>query len=147
MIKIMLIKNELSKDEKDFFEKMNPGFSVKGDVLCLDLEKLYTLPAKLEEIPLYVKQEDTAGNIHIYVYEHASLTNGYVKKNALCVPVPYKGNFGVGFTVNLHNNISTRYALKAYYVEVPHSVICSANDNCTLCPLYSANGTEEQCYY
>lgn len=36
MIKIMLIKNELSKDEKDFFEKMNPGFSVTGDVLCLD---------------------------------------------------------------------------------------------------------------
>lgn len=30
MIKIMLIKNELSKDEKDFFEKMNPGFSVTG---------------------------------------------------------------------------------------------------------------------
>lgn len=112
----------------------------------VDLEKLYTLPAKLEEIPLYVKQEDTAGNIHIYVYDHAFLTNGYVK-NALCVPVPYKGNFGVGFTVNLHNNISTRYALKVYYVEVPHNVICSANDNCTLCPLYSANGTEEQCYY
>lgn len=113
----------------------------------VDLEKLYTLPAKLEETPLYVKQEDTAGNIHIYVYDHASLTNGYVKKNALCVPVPYKGNFGVGFTVNLHNNISTRYALKVYYVEVPHNVICSANDNCTLCPLYSANGTDEQCYY
>lgn len=36
MIKIMLIKNELSKDEKDFFEKMNPGFSVTGDVLCLE---------------------------------------------------------------------------------------------------------------
>lgn len=36
MIKIMLIKNELSKDEKDFFEKMNPGFSVTGDELCLD---------------------------------------------------------------------------------------------------------------
>lgn len=36
MIKIMLIKNELSKDEKDFFEKMNPGFSVTGDVLCVE---------------------------------------------------------------------------------------------------------------
>ncbi|UWH95160.1 MAG: hypothetical protein [Bacteriophage sp.] len=112
----------------------------------VDLEKLYTLPAKLDEIPLYVKQEDTAGNIHIYVYDHASLTNGYVKKNALCVPVPYKGNFGVGFTVNLHNKNSTRYALKAYYVEVSHSVICSANDNCTLCPLYTIeNG--EHCLY
>lgn len=30
MIKIMLIKNGLTKDEKDFFEKMNPGFSVTG---------------------------------------------------------------------------------------------------------------------
>lgn len=113
----------------------------------VDLEKLYTLPAKLEEIPLYVKQEDTAGNIHIYVYDHASLTNGYVKKDALCILVPYKGNFGVGFTVNLHNKNSTRYALKAYYVEVSHSVICSANDNCTMCPLYSTDGTNEDCLY
>lgn len=113
----------------------------------LDLEKLYTVPAKKEDIPLYVKQEDNAGNIHIYVYDHASLTNGYVKKNALCVPVPYKGKFGVGFTVNLHNKNSTRYALKAYYVEVPHSVICFANDICKLCPLYSADGTNEDCLY
>lgn len=113
----------------------------------VDLEKLHTLPAKLEEIPLYVKQEDTAGNIHIYVYDHASLTNGYVKKDALCILVPYKGNFGVGFTVNLHNKNSTRYALKAYYVEVSHSVICSANDNCTMCPLYSTDGTNEDCLY
>lgn len=113
----------------------------------VDLEKLYTLPAKLEEIPLYVKQEDTAGNIHIYVYDHASLTNGYVKKDALCVLVPYKGNFGVGFTVNLHNNISTRYALKAYYVEVPHSDICFANGNCTLCPLYTSDRENEDCLY
>lgn len=113
----------------------------------LELEKLYTLPAKLEELPLYVKQEDTAGNIHIYVYDHVSLTNGYVKKNALCVPVPYKGNFGVGYTVKCHNSQSTRYALKCYYIEVAHSIICSTYANCTLCPLYSANGTEEQCYY
>ena len=112
----------------------------------LALEKLYTVPAKMEDIPLYVKQEDTAGNIHIYAYDHASLTNGYVKKNSICTPLPYKGNFGVGFTVNLHNKNSTRYALKAYYVEVSHSVICSANDNCTLCPLYTIeNG--EHCLY
>lgn len=113
----------------------------------VDLEKLYTLQAKLDEIPLYVKQEDTAGNIHIYAYDHASLTNGYVKKNAFCKPVPYKGNFGVGFTVKLHNNLSTRYALKAYYVEVSHSVICSANDNCTLCPLYYVDDLFEDCHY
>ena len=113
----------------------------------LDLEKLYTVPAKKEDIPLYVKQEDIAGNIHIYVCDHLSLTNGYVKKNALCVPVPYKGNFGVGFTVNLHNKNSTRYALKAYYVEVSHSDICSANDNCTLCPLYYVDDLFEDCHY
>lgn len=111
------------------------------------LEKLYTVPAKMEDIPLYVKQEDIDGNIHIYAYDHASLTNGYVKKNTFCKPVPYKGNFGVGFTVKLHNNLSTRYALKAYYIEVSHSVICSANDNCTLCPLYYGDDLFEDCHY
>jgi hypothetical protein len=114
---------------------------------ALDLKELYTVPAKMEDIPLYVKAEDGDGNIHIYAYDHASLTNGYVKVSALCNPLPYKGNFGVGFTVNLHNSLSTRYALKVYYVEVSHSVICSANDNCTLCPLYSSDGTDEECYY
>ena len=113
----------------------------------VDLEKLYTVPAKMEDIPLYVKQEDIDGNIHIYVYDHASLTNGYVKKNSFCKPVPYKGNFGEGFTVKLHNNLSTRYALKAYYVEVSHSVICSANDNCMLCPLYDGDDLFEDCHY
>lgn len=113
----------------------------------LGLEELSTIPAKMESIPLYVKKEDIDGNIHIYAYDHASLTNGYVKKNTFCTPLPYKGNFGVGFTVNLHNNLSTRYALKAYYVEVSHSAICSANDNCTMCPLYSTDGTNEDCLY
>lgn len=112
----------------------------------LDFEKLYTVPAKMQDIPFYVKQEDIDGNIHIYAYDHASLTNGYVKKNSFCTPLPYKGNFGVGFTVNLHNNLSTRYALKAYYIEVSHSAVCDANDNCTKCPLYSKVGTEA-CYY
>ena len=113
----------------------------------LALEKLYTVPAKMEDIPLYVKQEDIDGNIHIYAYDHASLTNGYVKKNSLCTPLPYNGNFGVGFTVNLHNKNSTRYALKAYYIEVSHSVICSVNDICTLCPLYTSEGANEACLY
>lgn len=74
----------------------------------VDLEKLYTVPAKMEDIPLYVKQEDIDGNIHIYVYDHA---------------------------------------LKAYDIEVSHRAICDANDNCTMCPLYSKVGSEEQCYY
>lgn len=114
---------------------------------ALHIDKLYRIPARMEDIPLYVKSEDPDGEVHIYAYDHASLTNGYVKKNALCVPVPYKGKFGVGFTVNLHNKTSTRYALKAYYVEVSHSVICSANDICTLCPLYTSDGANEDCLY
>lgn len=113
----------------------------------LNFEKLYTIPARMEDIPLYVKKEDETGNIHIYAYHHASLTNGYVKVNALCKPLPYKGNFGGGFTVNLHNSISTRYAWKAYYIEVSYRAICSANDSCTLCPLYSKDGNEEECHY
>lgn len=114
---------------------------------ALNIDKLYSIPARIEDIPLYVKSEDTDGEVHIYAYDHASLTNGYVKVSALCNPLPYKGNFGVGFTVNLHNKNSTRYALKAYYVEVSHSVICSANDNCTLCPLYTSEGANEECLY
>ena len=114
---------------------------------ALNFEELVNIPARMKDIPLYVKKEDEDGHIHIYAYDHASLTNGYVKKNTLCKPVPYKGNFGVGFTVKLHNNISTRYALKAYYVEVSHSAICNANDSCTLCPLYSKERYEEECYY
>ena len=114
---------------------------------ALNLEELYNIPARMKDIPLYVKKEDEAGNIHVYAYHHASLTNGYVKVNELCNPVPYKGNFGVGFTVKLHNNLSTRYALKAYYVEVSHSAICSANDICTLCPLYSTDGANEDCLF
>lgn len=114
---------------------------------ALNIVELYRIPAKLEDLPFYVKKEDGTGGIHIYAYDHASLTDGYVKVGALCNPLPYKGNFGVGFTVNLHNKNSTHYALKAYYVEVSHSVICSANDNCTLCPLYTSGGAKEECLY
>lgn len=114
---------------------------------ALNFDELHNIPARMEDIPLYVKREDMDGTIHIYAYDHASSTNGYVKKNAFCTPLPYKGNFGVGFTVNLHNNISTRYALKAYYIEVSHVAICLANPNCTLCPLYTSDGVNEDCLY
>ena len=114
----------------------------------LDMKELCNIPARMEDIPLYVKKEDETGNIHIYAYDHASLANGYVKVNALCNPVPYKGRFGVSFTVKLHNNLSTRYALKAYYIEISNSAVCSANDNCTLCPLYDKdNDFSEDCHY
>lgn len=113
----------------------------------LNFDELHNIPARMEDIPLYVKSEDTDGKIHIYAYDHASLTNGYIKVNALCKPMPYKGNFGVGFTINLHNSRSTRYSLKAYYVEVFHGAICVKNDNCTLCPLNTSDGAKEDCLY
>ena len=97
---------------------------------ALELNELYNVPARMEDIPLYVKKEDKKGNMHIYAYDHASLTNGYVKVNATCEPVPYKGRFGVGFTVKLHNDNSTRYALKAYYIELPQGAIYSENGDC-----------------
>ena len=106
---------------------------------ALDLNELYNVPARIEDIPLYVKKEDKKGNMHIYAYDHSSLTNGYVKVNATCEPVPYEGIFGVGFTVKLHNDNSTRYALKAYYIEISPRVMCSANDDCDLCPLYNVD--------
>ena len=108
---------------------------------ALYLSELYNVPARMEDIPLYVKKEDKKGDIHIYVYDHASLTNGYVKVKATCKPVPYKGRFGVGFTVKLHNSNSTRYALKAYYVKVSNDTVCFANE-CASCPLRS---TDEVC--
>lgn len=97
---------------------------------ALELNELYNVPARMEDIPLYVKKEDKKGNIHLFVYDHASLTNGYVKVKAKCEPVPYKGRFGVGFTVKLHNDGSTRYALKAYYIELSHGAIYSENGDC-----------------
>lgn len=36
MIKIMLIKKTNYQRMRKIFEKMNPGFSVTGDVLCLE---------------------------------------------------------------------------------------------------------------
>lgn len=106
---------------------------------ALDFDKLYNVQARMQNIPLYVKKEDKKGNIKIYVYDHASLTNGYVKVNAMCEPLPYKGRFGTGYTVKLHNYNSTRYALKAYYVELSNCTVCSANDACEFCPLYSVD--------
>ena len=50
---------------------------------ALNVEELYNIPARMEDIPLYVKKEDEKGNIHIYAYDHASLTNGYVKVNEI----------------------------------------------------------------
>lgn len=112
----------------------------------LKLEKFFETPATIPAIPFYITESDKNGFVHVYVFDHISLTNGYVRKKATCKPVPYDGNFGRGYTVKLYNPNSTRYALKAYYVEVSHKSVCIANDNCTLCPLYSVENVEEYNY-
>ena len=110
------------------------------------LKDMVEVPANMESIPFCITSKDDSGEMHIYAYHHASLTNGYVKKKATCVPIPYKGRFGKGYTVNIHNSNSTRYAYKVYYLEITRKIVCDANDNCTLCPLYSSeNG--EHCFY
>lgn len=111
-------------------------------------EELATMTNSVAELPLYVTRKVGAYYV-VYAYSHSSMTNGYTRKNALYNPQPYKGRFGVGFTVNSNNSTSTRYCYKTYYIEVKHSVVCAANDKCTDCPLYDANGdTEyEDCHY
>nr|DAL78711.1 MAG TPA: hypothetical protein [Caudoviricetes sp.] len=110
------------------------------------LKELFDIPATIEAIPFYITKTDDRGYVHVYAFDHTALTNGYIRKNAKCNPIPYKGNFGTGYTVNIHNSKSTRYALKAYYISKFHNTICKATDNCTLCPLYTIEN-EEHCLY
>lgn len=109
-------------------------------------EELVKMQNNVTELPFYVTRK-TDTEFKVYAYSHSSMTNGYIRKNSTYNPQPYKGRFGKGFTVKSNNTSSTRYAYITYYIEVKHSVICSANDNCTTCPLYSADETEEHCYY
>lgn len=111
---------------------------------ALDFDELYNIPARMDDIPLFVKKEDEKGNMYIYMYDHVSTTKGYVKSKALCQPVPYEGKFGVGFTVKLHNDNSTNYALKAYYLRLLNRTVCYANGACEFCPLYSV---DKYCIY
>lgn len=109
-------------------------------------EELVKMQNNVVELPFYVTRK-VGGEFKVYAYSHSSMTSGYIRKNATYTPLPYKGRFGVGFTVKSNNSTSTRYAYITYYIEIKHSVICSANDNCTLCPLYSKEGNKETCYY
>ena len=113
----------------------------------LSVNELLTVPARIEYLPQYLTSLDTNGMLHVYVFDHSALTNGYVKKYSACNPVLYNGNFGKGYTVNIHNANSSRYALKVYYTEVSHNAVCNANDNCTRCPLYAADENGEHCLY
>ncbi len=111
-------------------------------------DELKEMTNSVAELPFYVTRK-VGSEFKVYYYSHSSMSNGYVRKNATYNPQPYKGRFGVGFTVKSNNSSSTRYCYKTYYIELRHSVVCAANDNCTLCPLYDANAdTEyEDCHY
>lgn len=111
----------------------------------MDYEELATMKNDRVALPLFVTRR-VGSEFKVYVHSHSSLSNGYVRKNALYNPQPYKGRFGVGFFVKTNNPKSTRYCYKTYYVEVKHSDICTSQDNCTTCPLYTATDAED-CHY
>lgn len=109
-------------------------------------EELIKMENSVAELPFYVTRK--VGNVFkVYAYSHSSMTNGYVRKKATYNPQPYKGRFGIGFTVKSNNSASTYYSYITYYIEIKHSVICAANDNCTECPLYNDDDLFEDCHY
>lgn len=112
----------------------------------MDYEEFIKMKNSVTEFPFYVTRK-VGAEVKVYAYSHSSMTNGYIRKNAVYHPQPYKGRFGVGFTVKSNNPANTRHAYITYYIETEHSVICFSNGNCTLCPLYSKGGNEEGCYY
>lgn len=112
----------------------------------MNYEEFIKMKNSVTEFPFYVTRK-VGAEVKVYAYSHSSMTNGYIRKNEVYHPQPYKGRFGVGFTVKSNNPASTRYAYITYYIEIEHSVICLSNDNCTLCPLYAKEGNGEECYY
>lgn len=114
--------------------------------LKMNYEEFIKMKNNVVELPFYVTRK-VGTEFKVYAYSHSSMTNGYIRKNAVYHPQPYKGRFGVGFTVKSNNSTSTRYAYLTYYIEIKHSVICSVNDTCTLCPLYTSDGPTEDCLY
>lgn len=109
-------------------------------------EELVKMKNSVAELPFYVTRK-VGAEFKVYAYSQSFMTNGYIRKNATYNPLPYKGWFGVGFTVKSNNSASTHYTYLTYYIEVEHSVICSSNDSCTLCPLYKSDGANEDCLY
>lgn len=115
--------------------------------LKMTYEELVKMQNSVAELPFYVTRK-VGNEFKVYAYSHTSMTNGYVRKKETYNPRPYKGRFGVGFTVKSNNSASTRYAYLTYYIEVKHSFICAANDNCTECPLYEKDiNLFEDCHY
>lgn len=84
-------------------------------------EELVKMQNNVAELPFYVTRK-VGAEFKVYAYSHSSMTNGYIRKNATYNPLPYKGRFGVGFTVKSNNSASTRYAYITYYIEIKQSV-------------------------
>lgn len=113
----------------------------------MNYNDIMSMKNDLADLPLYVVRKVGLHYV-VYAYSHTSMSNGYVRKNATYTPIPYKGRFGGGFTVKSNNSSSTRYCYKTYYIEVKHSVLCAAHDNCTECPLYDKDTSIfEDCHY
>lgn len=113
----------------------------------MTIDELRNMKTEIIKLPKYVVSTDSNGNVHVFEYDHTSLSNGYVRKNATYTTRPYKGRFGKGFTVTSHNSYSSRYCYISYYVEKSHFEICTTVYPCTLCPLYNADENGEHCYY
>lgn len=115
--------------------------------LKMTYEELVKKQNSVAELPFYVTRK-VGNEFKVYAYKRTTMTNGYVRKKETYNPQPYKGRFGVGFTVKSSNSASTRYAYLTYYIELKHSDICAANDNCTECPLYEKDiNLFEDCHY
>lgn len=144
------IKNFLGKTHNTKFFAVLLAIREKEGNMRINLKMTYEELVKMQnsvaELPFYVTRK-VGTEFKVYAYSHSSMSNGYVRKNATYTPIPYKGRFGVGFTVK-SNNSSTRYSYKTYYIEVKHSVVCAAHVNCTECPLYDKDTSIfEDCHY
>lgn len=111
-------------------------------------EELVKMKTSVAELPFYVTRK-VGTELKVYAYSHSSMTTGniHTPQTATYNPLPYKGRYGVGFTVTTTTSASTPYAYVTYYIELDHSVICSSNAACTLCPLYTTAGPNENCLY
>lgn len=82
----------------------------------MNYEELIKMKNSVADLPFYVTRK-VGEELKLYAYHHSSMTNGYIRKDAVYDPQPYKGRFGVGFTVKSNNPASTRYAYITYYIE------------------------------
>lgn len=87
----------------------------------MNYEEFIKMKTSVAGLPFYVTRK-VGSEFKVYAYHHSSMTNGYIRKNAVYNPQPYKGRFGVGFTVKSNNSKSTRYAYITYYIEIYASV-------------------------